>query len=163
MDDREEQEKINDHLARLRVLDGECLLLLPEAFYDAVADHWFHVVAPDKTEEYGVTAWQRLGARGIAAQLSGCYYRWERMFIRGLTISNPPMYNAVLDAFGYAILLHCVFDMNNVALDLSPVLPRVDHELLLDQLWWANHHKHRGMPMVALRMAHNMWGAINDA
>src|SRR4051794_33613955 len=97
-----EEALIKEHLKNLESLDMQCQNQLPAKYFREIANHWFESVGPDKTEEYGVTAWQRLGTRGIAGQLSGCFYRWTRMTERGLTISHPPMFNAVLDTFGYS-------------------------------------------------------------
>lgn len=157
-----EEELIAKHIKHLEALDLQCKEILPEAFYDVIAYHWFENIGKAKTEEYGVTAWQRLGARGIAGQLSGCFYRWTRMIYNGLTVANPPMFNAVVDTFGYSMLLHCVAKAHPIYLGES-VLPRVDHETLLDHLWWPMTPKYEAkMAAISLRMAYQMSVGAQD-
>lgn len=150
---------IDAHLARLKKLNHSCFKELPRPYYDTVCLHWFQVIGPDKTEEYGVTAWRRLGARGIAGQLSGMFYRWSRMISKGRYLDHPPMYNAVVDIFGYAMLLHCVLDLDEVSWDNSLIVPRIDHEEILNRLWFGNDPL--GAEVVALRMAYNVYRAAN--
>lgn len=159
MDMKLEAQLIQEHLKNLELLDKECREELPEAYYDQIAHHWFKNIGPDKTMEYGVTAWQRLGAKGVAGQLSGCFYRWTRMIYRGLTISDPPMFNAVVDAFGYSMLLHCTIPTTLIRYQSQPVLPRIDHEIMLDRLWYGEPELDGigNMGVITLRMAFRMW------
>lgn len=157
-----EEELINQHLQHLVKLDRNAIEVLPESYYDNIAHHWFTNIGPAKTEEYGVTAWQRLGARGIAGQLSGCYYRWARMIYRGMDASDPRMFNAVVDAFGYSMLLHCQLHIH-IRYSSDPVTPRVDHETILARLWWDDDPSTptANMGLVSLRMAYRMWRGAN--
>lgn len=154
-----EAEEIAKHLEVLRELDMECRFALPVDYYSTIARHWFDNIGPAKTEEYGVMAWKRLGYRGIAGQLSGCFYRWTRMVSKGMTMADHSMLNAVVDAFGYAMLLHCALDIVEVRLDDTTTLPRLDHETLLTNLWYGDSPDNS--EIIALRMAWMMYnGAI---
>lgn len=159
MDMKAEEQLIKEHLEYLEKLRQGCYIVLPDAYNDTIAAHWFENIGPAKTEEYGVTAWQRLGARGITAQLSGCYYRWVRLVSKGYWLDQPPMFNAVVDAFGYSMLLHACLGVHPIY-NSDKVLPRVDHELILDRLWWPPNDSQLAtgaMGTVSLRMAYQMW------
>jgi hypothetical protein len=149
------EEDIQAHLKRLENLHGSCLEQLPESYYETIAKHWFTNIGPAKTEEYGVTAWRHLGARGIAGEMSACYYRWVRLISKKRWLSDPSMFNAVVDTFGYAILMHCCFNLDEIHWDGTIVIPRLDQKNLLERLWYGR--RPLGTEVIALRMAHNCY------
>src|SRR5688572_3208994 len=84
-----------------------------------LAVEWFSSVAPAKTEEYGVEGLLRLGPMHCVSDFTGCYYRWKQMQAKGLPLTYGPMRNAIIDAFGYTVLMALLsgFDPNWVTIN----------------------------------------------
>lgn len=80
-------------------------------FWSQVAMPWFVEIAPVKAPEYGVDCIERMGPLGVMAEVSGCFYRFKRQTELGRSFYRDPMMrNAIIDAFGYAVILRIVVD-----------------------------------------------------
>lgn len=156
---------IDECLAALRKYDEQCLHMLPRAYYDEVASHWFHVIAPDKTREYGTECWERLGPRGFVVNMSAMRYRWTQLVRNLRPKDDPAMFNCLVDAFGFAMLFNLCLGVSKLELDHVGVLPRTDDEWIIKNLWEdsapaLDYDLRMETGMRALRMAYNMWRAV---
>lgn len=78
---------------------------IPDAYWTGVVEYWLDEVAFVKNEEYGTECWERLGPKALVVDISACYYRWENLKkIDNNTFERQAMKNAIVDAFGYAML-----------------------------------------------------------
>lgn len=91
---------LGDYLDQLEAKHRKLIVPQHQAgFRRNVVDHWFKNIAPVKAMEYGIECWERLGPKGLVADISACYYRWK---------NNPTpdaLDNALVDGFGYAVIL----------------------------------------------------------
>lgn len=163
-----------DYLQTIKTLEYEYHDSLPAPFWEDFAREWFHETAPEKTEDYGTEAWMRMGSLGILAELSGCHYRCRRFMERGQLlwsagVPNLPVHNAVLDSFGYSVMLRvCV----GVEMSYDPGVvwrtalqaqdPAADNEYLLNTHWDNRLWPVDGLAVtVALRSALNAWRLLS--
>jgi hypothetical protein len=155
---------IDECLEALAGYDQQCKSgLLPSLYYDEIAHHWFTVIAPDKTREYGTECWERLGPRGFVVNMSAMRYRWTQLVANGRSIGDPAMLNCLVDAFGFSMLFNLCLGIPILSFEANSVVPRVDDEWIITNLW------DKQMPLTAemkvetgmraLRMAHVMWVA----
>lgn len=169
---------VPEYLATLRGLELDYERHLPTEVWELFGRRWFRETAPSKTESYGTEAWQRMGSLGILAELSGCHYRCRRFVQRGAKMSRglgselapgefyDPVYDALLDSFGYSVMLRVCVDIEmgmgmpvpfdwRIALDWGD--PVQDNEALLRTYWDARDPIDSVAAPVALRSALNSW------
>lgn len=65
------------------------------------------------------------------------------------------MFDAIIDTFGYSILLHVCMGQHEVDFDPQDYPPRLYMQTIIDKGW--DHDEYDGIPNMALRMAYNMW------
>jgi hypothetical protein len=77
-----------------------------DEYNDRVIWPWFRNIAPVKAKLYGMEGWQRLGARGLVVELTGCYYRWKHLMEvkSDSEYWEAPYIDCLRDAFGYAVM-----------------------------------------------------------
>lgn len=160
----DEKLNIDECLEALADYDRQCQDILPSKYYGQVAHHWFNVIAPDKTREYGTECWERLGPRGFVVNMSAMRYRWTQLITNKRTIGDPAMFNCLVDAFGFAMLFNLCLGIDQLKFEGNGVLPRVDDEWIIEVLWESNKAEmlreiQLEVGMRALRMAYVMWTA----
>lgn len=139
-------------------LKSDYKMHLPVRFWEDIASYWFSVVFPKKNENYGVEGLQRLGAIHTVAEFVGCHYRWRRMDEQGHSFTYNPMMNAILDAFGYSILMR-VLAQAGVSWEQAGLKkkPHKDVDTLLEMYWDNFIPPNVGAVTIATRCTLNMW------
>lgn len=74
-------------------------------WYHAVVNQWITKVAPQKTVDYGIDCWKRLGSKGLVVDINACFYRWQRQ--RNMEWIGPALDDALVDLYGYSAM-YCV-------------------------------------------------------
>ena len=134
-----------------------------EAFHRQVVDHWRHAVAPEKHADYGIECWERLGAKALVADVSAVFYRYKQLY--GRYIHDPALSNAIVDAFGYAVIFTViVMDQSQLTqVDLEDIYGEelyaeeilLTNELIIRQSWDNDRYVQSVGPV--MRQARNMF------
>lgn len=166
---------LQQYLSKLVLLHLEYLDNLPSDYYHCVVRPWFLEIAPRKAEEYGIGCWQRMGPLALLADVSACFYRWDRLRELGSSFEYPAMRNALRDAFGYSVMLRVMIEdggglhreYNDAVWSSvrSRVEPRIENEFMLCSYWepFAKgnnediHAPWEELPVAAVRSAYNMF------
>jgi hypothetical protein len=132
--------------------------------YEEVAEPWFHNIFPVKSELYGVEGLFALGSLDSIGQIVGCYFRWERLTNSALSITSDSVQNALLDAFGYSVIMRVMSELEKGELNLitwgqhdKTKAPRKDIEKLISLYWQMAHAADQAANTIALRAAINMY------
>lgn len=137
---------LQQYKARLAKVEEELVESgIPQDYLDEVAATWLYDIAPVKAEEYGIHAWLLLGARGLFAEINGCYWRWRRLTDLGETYDfSPAMQNAIVDFFGYAVMMNVFVELVRRPRDLHTAWQsllsddatiRVDMNAMFEGVW----------------------------
>lgn len=103
-----------EYWRRVDIVTGavsEATIEFPE-FQNQVIRHWRYDIAPIKHRDYGIECWERLGPKALVADLSALYYRYKQLF--GRHIGDPSLANAIVDAFGYAVIYNVCLGVDNI-------------------------------------------------
>lgn len=134
-------------------------IYLPLQYQVEVSEVWFDKVAPIKTEQYGIECWQRLGAKGLIADISACHYRWKNMLYNKQNFNH----DVLVDSFGYSVMYNVVLGSDQ---DKFPWVivsqytsPEEDNEMIIHLAWERDSYYFTGER--AMRMAYNQWRRLN--
>lgn len=107
---------------------------LSKVWLDTIVPTWREFIAPRKHNEYGIECWERMGTRALVADISAVFYRYKRLkeigFANRYLSYEDPMFNVILDSFGYAVIYTvCKYQDLFIGGWAGPTLPDIyDHE-----------------------------------